>query len=102
MEKLLASLVLIAAISVSACSESAPEGDEIASDDAALTTKPDQQQTQPAQPPNKAMRVPKRNTKGAAPNMWELSRDINKKTSTAEEPGESSKDDTDPAGEDEG
>ncbi|MGD8346161.1 MAG: hypothetical protein PVI83_02885 [Lysobacterales bacterium] len=99
MKKLLASLVLIAAISVSACSESAPEGDPVAANDAAPATKTDQQQ---AAAPGKAMPGQKQGNKGAAPNMWELSRQMDKKTSAAEGSKESAEEDSDPADENEG
>jgi hypothetical protein len=102
MEKLLASLVLVAAISVSACSDSAPEGDPVVSNDTAPAIETDQQRAEQAAVPGKAMPNQKRGTKGAAPNMWELSRDINKKTSTAEGSKESAEEDSDPTGENEG
>jgi len=102
MQKLLTSLVLIAAISVSACSESAPEGDQVVSNDAAPTTETDQQQAEQAQQPNNATSVQKRGKAAAAPNMWQLSRDLDKKAGAAEDSKENAEEDSDPAGEDKG
>ncbi|MEE4294514.1 MAG: hypothetical protein V2I79_11180 [Xanthomonadales bacterium] len=102
MQKLLTSLVLIAAISVSACSESASEGDQVVSNDDAPATETDQQQAEQAQQPNTAMSVQKRGKAAAAPNMWQLSRDLDKKAGVAEDSKENAEEDSDPAGENEG
>ena len=102
MEKLLASLVLIAALSVSACSESAPEGDPVVSNDAAPATETDQQQAEQAQQPNKAMSVQKQGKTAAVPNMWQLSRDKNSKADAAESSKENAEEDSDPADENKG